>query len=258
MTQWNPWHGCTKISPGCYHCYVYRRDAEFGKDSSVLHKTSAFNLPIRKNRKGEYKLMPDGDYIYTCFTSDFFHPAADEWRVEAWKMIRERSDLSFYFVTKRPDRFYVNLPSDWGQGYANVHICCTCENQRMTDARLPVFLALPIPHKEIIHEPMLESINIEPYLQQYHDQIEMVSCGGESGEDVRLCDYAWVLQSMTQCVRYDVPFHFHQTGSLFKRGNKIYHIERKYQMAQAAKAGIDYLPPAVPDARENISQKNLS
>lgn len=95
MSTWNPWHGCTKISPGCYHCYVYRRDAEFGKDASVVSKTASFNLPVKKNRKGEYKLQPDGDFVYTCFTSDFFHPNADEWRPDAWAMMKERSDLDF-------------------------------------------------------------------------------------------------------------------------------------------------------------------
>ena len=48
MSGWNPWHGCTKISPGCKNCYVYRRDAEFGKDASVVHKTASFDLPIKK------------------------------------------------------------------------------------------------------------------------------------------------------------------------------------------------------------------
>ena len=120
MSTWNPWHGCTKISPGCYHCYVYRRDAEFGKDASVVSKTASFNLPVKKNRKGEYKLQPDGDFVYTCFTSDFFHPNADEWRPDAWAMMKERSDLDFFFVTKRPERFTVSLPDDWGDGYENV------------------------------------------------------------------------------------------------------------------------------------------
>ena len=47
-TTWNLWHGCTKVSAGCRNCYVYRRDAEFGKDSSIVTKTKAFDLPIRK------------------------------------------------------------------------------------------------------------------------------------------------------------------------------------------------------------------
>lgn len=242
MAQWNLWHGCTKVSSGCSRCYVYRRDAEFGRDASIVHKTGSFNLPVRKDRHGNYKLQPDGEYVYTCFTSDFFHPAADEWRPEAWSMMKERPDLQFFFITKRPERFSIGLPDDWGDGYENVHISCTCENQQMANRRLPVFLELPIRHKQIIHEPMLEEIHIEKFLEKYHDGIELVSCGGESGEDARVCDYGWVLQTMTQCVRYDVAFHFHQTGARFKRGEKIYLIDRKDQQTQAEKAGIDYTP----------------
>lgn len=240
MGSWNPWHGCTKISPGCDHCYVYRRDAEFGRDSSVVKKTASFALPVQKNRKGMYKLKSDGDFIYTCFTSDFFHPAADEWRAEAWRMMKERSDLTFFFITKRIERFSVGLASDWGDGYENVHICCTCENQRMADLRLPVFFELPIKHRSIIHEPMLEAIWIAPYLKKYGGRIESVICGGESGEDARICDFGWIIKTMEQCVTYDLPFHFKQTGAKFRKGDRIYHIDRKDQMSQAAKAGVDY------------------
>ena len=242
MTVWNPWHGCTKISPGCYHCYVYRRDAEFGRNASVVTKTSSFNLPVRKNRAKEYKVRPEDGLVLTCFTSDFFHPDADEWRPEAWAMMKERPDLQFYFVTKRPQRFFEGLPSDWGGGYENVTVCCTCENQKMTDIRLPVFLELPIRHREIIHEPMLEQITIEKYLEKYHDSIDRVSIGGESGEDARELDYAWVLDTYLQCVKYDVPFSFHQTGFHFRKGGKLYKIPRKDQHDQAKKAGLDYIP----------------
>jgi len=242
MATWNPWHGCTKVSAGCAHCYVYRRDEEFGRDASVVHKTASFTLPLQKNRQKEYKLQPDGDYVYTCFTSDFFHPDADSWRPEAWAMMKTRSDLEFYFVTKRPERFSVGLPADWGDGYENVHIVCTCENQSMAIKRLPVFLQLPIRHKEIIHEPMLEAIDIRPFLNQYHDEIELVSCGGESGDDARVCDFGWIQDTMNQCVEYNVAFHFHQTGYHFRLGNRIYHINRKDQHEQAAKARVDFIP----------------
>ena len=103
MALWNPWHGCTKISPGCVNCYMYARDAAFGKDSSVVTKTASFNLPVRRTRQGAYKLQPDGDYVYTCMTSDFFHPDADPWRAEAWAMMNTRTDLSFFIITKRPE-----------------------------------------------------------------------------------------------------------------------------------------------------------
>ena len=240
MSSWNLWHGCHKVSPGCRHCYVYRRDSSFGKDSSVVSKTNAFYLPVQKKRGGGYKLQPDGDFVYTCFTSDFFIEEADEWRPEAWAMMKARPDLDFFFVTKRPERFFYALPADWMDGYDNVHICCTCENQQMADKRLPLFLELPIKHKYIIHEPMLESINIEKYLAKYHDQICQVTCGGESGDNARICDYDWILNTREQCIKYNVSFHFKQTGAHFKKGNKIYHIERKLQISQAAKANIDF------------------
>ncbi|MBQ8140710.1 MAG: DUF5131 family protein [Clostridia bacterium] len=245
MASWNLWHGCTKISAGCQNCYVYRRDSEFGKDSSLLEKTSSFDLPLRRKRDGSYLLQDDGDFVYTCFTSDFFHPAADAWRTDAWRMIRERKDLNFFIVTKRPERFYESLPDDWGDGCGNVYICCTCENQKTADERLPVYLELPIKHKSIIHEPMLEGINIERYLSVYGKEIESVSCGGESGAGARLCDFDWILWTRDQCVRYGVSFRFRQTGANFKKDGRIYSIPRNMQLRQAERAGINYTPSAL-------------
>lgn len=90
MATWNPWHGCKKISPGCANCYVYRRDAEFGKDSSIVTRTSSFDMPVKCNRRNEYKLQLKGEDVYTCMTSDFFLDEADAWRPEAWDIIRRR------------------------------------------------------------------------------------------------------------------------------------------------------------------------
>ena len=167
---WNLWHGCKKLSTGCANCYMFRRDEEYGKDPTNVHKTAAFNLPVRKYRSGQYKGMyriPAGSTVYTCFTSDFFIDAADEWRPEAWDMMRRRPDCTFFMITKRPERILQSLPADWGGGWDHVHISCTCENQYWTDRRLPIFLDLPIRHKSITHEPMLEAINIRKYLEQY-------------------------------------------------------------------------------------------
>lgn len=241
MAIWNPWHGCHKISPGCLNCYVYRRDSQFGKDSSVVTRTSDFDLPLRKGRDGAYKLQ-GSEPVYTCMTSDFFIEEADGWRKDAWRMIRARTDLNFVIITKRIARFTVSLPEDWGDGYENVTILCTCEAQQKADERLPLFLELPIRHRGIIAEPMLEPVGLEPYLTG--GKIQEVTCGGESGEGARVCDYGWVLDLRRQCVRYGVKFRFKQTGALFRRGDKTYHIARKYQLGQARKAGIDYDPAA--------------
>lgn len=238
MFVWNPLHGCHKISEGCKNCYVYRTDAKYGNDSSLVKINSNFSLPVQLNRNNEYKLQTD-EIIYTCFTSDFFLEDADEWRAEAWEMIRIRTDLRFLIVTKRIDRFNVSLPEDWGSGYDNVEICCTVENQDRADYRLPIFMSLPIKKRSIICEPLLEPINLRPYLNSF---IKQVVAGGESGYYARLCDYNWILDIRQQCIDAGVSFYFKQTGARFKKDNKIYIIDRKFQHSQAKKANINYDP----------------
>lgn len=234
--QWNPWHGCKKISPGCLNCYVYRMDAKYGRDSSVVQKTGNFRLPVMKDRRGEYKLK-SGEEVATCFSSDFFVDDADSWRAEAWSFMRERSDLRFLFITKRIDRFYVGLPDDWNDGYQNVTICCTVENQTMADKRLPIFLDVPIKHKCIVMEPLLGKTDISPYLNK---TIELVSVGGESGCEARICNYDWVLDIRRQCMEAGVPFRFRQTGAKLLKDGVLYCIKRQYQHSQAKQAGINF------------------
>ena len=132
INLWNAWHGCHKISAGCQNCYMFRRDAKYGKDSTVVTKTANFRLPIMKKKDGSYKLQTT-DYVYVCMTSDFFIEEADDWWSRAWEMMKIMSDLNFYIVTKRIDRFDKYKPYDWKDGYDNVTICSTCENQEMAD-----------------------------------------------------------------------------------------------------------------------------
>ena len=110
MATWNPWHGCRKVSSGCLNCYVYRRDAEFGKDSSIIARTSSFALPVKRNRKGIYKLQPDEGAVYTCMTSDFFVEEADEWRPEAWKMKMCIRDSGRDYKSNLPGVFRRSFP----------------------------------------------------------------------------------------------------------------------------------------------------
>lgn len=237
MADWNLWHGCHKISEGCRNCYVYRADARHGRDPSVVRKTSKFDMPVKKDRKGNYKILP-GENVYTCFTSDFFVEDADDWRNDAWNMMKIRSDLEFFLITKRIHRFMQCIPDDWNDGYDNVTICCTVENQLMADFRLPIYKKAPIKHKIIVCEPLLSRIYIEDYL----DGIEEVVAGGESGSQARLCDFDWIMDLRQQCIRKNVRFIFKQTGAKLKKDGKIYRIERKYQHTQAKKANINYIP----------------
>ena len=240
MAIWNPWHGCRRISPGCANCYVYRRDERIGKDASVVAKTGNFDLPLRKDRQGAYKLGPAGSVVYACMTSDFFLEDADEWRQECWDMIRLRRDLEFHIITKRIDRFARCLPPDWGEGWEHVTVCCTCEDQERTDQRLPILLSLPIRRREVVSEPLLGEIRMEKYLVS--GLIERVTCGGESGPGARPCDFRWIQEIRRQCVRCGVPFTFKQTGAVFLKDGRTYRVERKDQIPQAKKSGWSYAP----------------
>ena len=236
MANWNPWHGCHKLSSGCLNCYVYRGDARIGKDSDIVTKNSDFALPIQRKKNGEYKLKAQAGLVYTCFTSDFFLEDADQWRQELWPMIKERKDLHFFIITKRIDRFAACIPPDWLDGYENVSICCTVENQEMADYRLPIYLQAPIKHKQIMCEPLLGPLDLSPYLNR---KIKKVSVGGESGKQARPCDYNWVLSLRQQCLAVQIDFYFKQTGANFIKDGKLYQIERKLQMRQARRANID-------------------
>lgn len=234
--SWNPWHGCRKLSEGCRHCYVYRQDANHDRYGGDIRLTASFDLPVRRSRDGRFKI-PAGETLYTCFTSDFLLEEADAWRTQAWEMIRLRPDLSFFFITKRIDRLAAVLPPDWGDGYPNVAIGCTVENQAMADYRLPIFREAPVRHKLVICAPLLERLDLSAYLGPWCEQ---VSAGGESGNEARPCDYDWVLDIRRQCVESGISFSFHQTGARFMKDGRLYRIRRPFQHSQAHKAGIDY------------------
>ena len=102
---------------------------------------------------------------------------------------------------------------------------------------MPVFLDAPIKNRFVCCEPLLEKVDLSPWLD---GRTDMVIAGGESGVDVRECDYDWVLDLRRQCVEAGVSFRFKQTGAIFKKDGRYYSVPRKLQHVQAKKAGIDY------------------
>ena len=216
-------------------------DAKFGRDPSRCSLTSAYLLPLDTFRggkhKGAYRLQPDGGPVYTCFSSDFFLEDADPFRAEAWRAIRLRRDLHFYIPTKRIHRFLECIPPDWGDGYENVTISCTAENQAMADKRLPLFTALPIQRREILVEPMLGPMNIAPYLSG----ISQVTAGGESGDEARTCKLQWFIDLQRQCTMAQVPFWFKQTGARFinEKGQRV-NVARVHQQRLADRYRLSF------------------
>jgi protein gp37 len=224
-----------QVQRGLPECYVYRRDAKYELDASVVRiKTPPSTCPCAGRADGSYKSRDRTTWPH-CFTSDFLLDAADEWRAEAWRMIRARPDLNFFFITKRicasgaPAR-------GLGRGVRNVSVGVTCENQAAADERLPYFLSLPIRSKTIVCEPMLEAVDLRTYLSSAIRQ--SVVAGGESGENARLMRYVWAADLSRQCKEANVPFWFKQTGARFEKDGRVYRIPRRLQFSQARKSGL--------------------
>jgi len=234
MAMWNPWRGCHRYSEGCKYCYIHKGDSKRAVETNKIVRTNNFEAPIKRDKSGDYKIKA-GQTIYLCFSSDFLIEEADEWRSECWSMIKERSDLNFIFLTKRIDRFIACVPEDWGKGYDNVTVGCTVENQRQADYRLSIFADLPIKHKNIICQPLIEMVGIEQYLHG----IELVVLGGESDRNARPLNYDWVLDIREQCRRQGVRFEFRQCGTHFIKDGKQYTLAVKDLCAQARKAKIN-------------------
>lgn len=234
MAMWNPWRGCKKCSEGCLHCYIHKGDAKRNVDTNKIIRTKDFDKPTIRLKNGNYKMK--AGIVYTCFSTDFLIEEADEWRGECWKMIKERQDCTFLFLTKRIERFMQCIPDDWNDGYENVVVCCTIENQKNADCKLGIFCKLPIKHKCITAQPLLEHISIEKYL----DNVELVVVGGESDYNARPLDYSWVLDIREQCVRKNVSFEFRQCGTHFIKDGKLYKLQTKDLCSQAKKANINF------------------
>ena len=233
--NWEPWTGCYKVSDGCTYCYFYGPHSKrYGQNT--ITKTEEFDKPIAMTAKGTPKII-SGKIVATCFATDFFIAEADEWRSEAWAMIKSRPDLEFLILTKRIDRFNVSLPIDWGEGYENVNIGCTVENQEIADYRLPLFLSYPIKRRFVACSPLLGAID----LSEYMNGIEHVSVGGETSREARECDYEWVLNIREQCVNAGITFWFKNTGSLFKRDGVIQKVNPFKQSSLAKELGINIL-----------------
>ncbi len=237
-SNWNPWHGCVKCSEGCENCYMYFLDETRGRNGADIYLTSGARYPLSKDRKGRYKIQ-SGEMISVCMTSDFFLEEADAWRPDAWDVMRERSDVAFMLLTKRPQRVAECLPDDWGDGWDNVFFNVTCENQRRADERMPLLLDLPFKHKGVQCAPILGPVSLGRYLDD--GQVEMVVCGGENYGGVRPCNFDWVKALREECASRDITFCFIETGTVFVKDGRTYHLKgKRLQTTQAFKSGMSY------------------
>ena len=220
QSTWNPWRGCTKISPGCASCYMYRAQARYGRDpfTVIRAQPQTFNAPLRWQSSSL-----DQGLVFTCSWSDWFHPDADHWRDEAWNVIRSCPDLTFQILTKRPELILDRLPSDWGpDGYPNVWLGVSVENSRFS-WRIEELLDVSAHLRFISAEPLLGRVDFKAYLAS--DGIGWVIAGGESGgrpkHPPRPMKSEWVQLVRDQCIEAGVPFFFKQWGGRLPGGSAL-------------------------------------
>lgn len=236
---WNPWHGCVKYSEGCQNCYMFYLDKIHQNDGSKIYKTkNDFYKPLAKDKNGKFKIK-SGETVRICMTSDFFLPEADKWREEVWNTIYQRPDVIFYILTKRAERIKSNLPYDWGDGWDNVSINVTCENQKRANERLPILLDIPAKHKGIMAAPLIGELRIREFLKS--GQIEQVMCSGENYDGARVCDFDWIKTLQHDCVAENVKFTLLEIGNYFKKDGKIYNLkDKRLQSIMAYRSGMNF------------------
>lgn len=170
---WNPVVGCTKVSPGCKNCYMYREQERYGQDPRVVRRTSphTFNIPLSPRR------VPPGTMVFVCSWSDLFHEAVDPHRPEIWAIMRRRSDVIFQVLTKRPERIPDHLPDDWGEGYDNVWLGTSVEDQdRVT--RVADLLRVPARVRWLSMEPLLGEVDLDLVPLDTRDPLNPFGCPG--------------------------------------------------------------------------------
>ncbi len=199
--SWGPWMGCpgVKDDPSCANCYAHRGMKRYGHNPYKVVRTSkaTWHQPLTQTRDRRNWKWEPGSYVFVCPWSDFFLPQADEWRSEAWDVMRQRPDLVWVLTTKQVERVAANLSIIWPSD--NRIIMATTPNQELADKRTPHLLELKSRFANIklglSIEPLLGEIDFRwtPYhyqatgetYRQYLDRVGVIN----EYESLRLLDW---------------------------------------------------------------------
>lgn len=206
---WNPVTGCTKISPGCKHCYAERMakrlkamgQRRYRNGFDVTLQDDVVELPLRWKKPR---------VIFVNSMSDMFHKEVPlEFIRRCFDVMEQASQHTFQVLTKRPERaaeLAHELPwpgNVWmGTSVENADYTWRIDELRRIDAAIQ-FLSI---------EPLLG-----PIPDLLLDGIHWVIVGGESGPGARPMEEEWVLEIRDQCVEARVPFFFKQWGGVNKK-----------------------------------------
>ena len=247
----NPWIGCTKVGPGCDHCYA---EAGFDKRLHVVQwgagqprkrtAPSTWALPVRWNAQAE-RLGVRYRVFCASLADVFDNEVPAEWRVDLFDLIDRTPNLDWLLVTKRignvrkmiPDRWSVAMPKNFWLGI-------TVVNQAEADRDIPkLLMTLNVAVRFLSMEPLLGPVDIQYAIDLMPWQIgggdaglHWVIVGGESGPNARPMHPEWARSLRDQCAAAGAPFLFKQWGEFAPAkgysGDKMIHyvFPDMYQM----------------------------
>lgn len=206
--------GCKEVSPGCANCYGASMSKRWGLDVWGEGKPRRtfdnryWAKPIKWNR--EAAQLGTRVQVFCSSMCDIFedHPTIEAERAKLWPLVRATPWLDWLILTKRPERIAQNLPTDWGNGWPNVWLGVTAENQAMTDLRIPILMSVRAAIRFVSYEPALERVNF--HLGQY--PVDWLIVGGETGGGARPFDMSWAEDAVRQCQAANVACFVKQLG----------------------------------------------
>ena len=208
--------GCVKVSPGCAHCYAelvarvkHSREKIWGPgEKRRTFGPKHWAEPVKWNRQAI-----KGGHSLRVFCGSMFdwledHPTINDLRPQLWQLIRDTPWLDWQLLTKRPERILANLPDDWGDGFENVWLGTSIENNDYA-WRADELRQAPGRIRFVSYEPALGPL----------DQLDLTGIhwliyGGESGSKRRPEDKQWARDIMGRCRTAGVAF-FHKQSSAF-------------------------------------------
>lgn len=244
----NPWWGCSKVSPGCLNCYAETfakrtGHAVWGKGSDRrFFGEKHWKEPLKWQRKAEKE--GNRPRVFTASMADWLEDRPDLLlaRADLLTLICRTPNLTWLLLTKRPENFRKVMmetigvmhcdPLDvsdrvknWLDGnpyqMPNIWIGTTIENQAMADWRMPFLLKIPARIRFASVEPMLGPVTFEPWMKHTRDHtdegvsihpLQWIICGGESGQKRREMNPQW---AENLAIESEIPFFMKQDSNLF-------------------------------------------
>ena len=208
-STWNPVTGCTKISPGCAHCYA-ETFAERWRGIPGHPYEQGFNLKIWSQRLEQPLLWKKPRTIFVNSMSDLFHEDVPlSYIQEVFKVMEKANWHRFQVLTKRAERMVELAPKlSWPE---NVWMGVSVENRDYL-WRVDHLRKVPANVRFLSIEPLLGPIG-----RFSLKKIDWVIVGGESGPGARPMKEEWVIGIKNQCVKQGVPFFFKQWGGVQKK-----------------------------------------